>query len=103
MPADRGADDRPGRLPLVLNPHPHARHKTRLLARPILGRPPYTQVFAADGFTYERHAFEKWLQQSPTDQPTSPLTGERLSSRDLVPNAMARSLAHKLQRRLFDK
>jgi hypothetical protein len=39
-------------------------------------------VVAADGFSYERHAIEAWLRNAGT----SPMTGEELPDRRLVPN-----------------
>ena len=40
-------------------------------------------VVAADGNTYERSAIEKWIQAAG-EKATSPLTGEKLASHDLV-------------------
>ena len=40
-----------------------------------------------DGFTYERAAIAQWLEA----QDTSPLTGEPLSSKALLPNHLARA------------
>ena len=39
-------------------------------------------VIAADGFSYERVAIEKWF----SNHTTSPKTGEQLSSTDVLPN-----------------
>lgn len=49
---------------------------------PITGVPMIEPVVAADGHTYERHAIARWLQTSSR----SPLTGEVLAHRELVPN-----------------
>lgn len=49
---------------------------------PITGVPMIEPVVAADGHTYERHAIARWLQTSSR----SPLTGEILAHRELVPN-----------------
>lgn len=42
---------------------------------------------AADGRTYERMAMEAWLQQHDT----SPVTGDKLMHKRLVPNVAARA------------
>ena len=47
---------------------------------------------AADGQTYERNAIETWLAGNDT----SPLTGERLEHKQLVPNLMVRGMCRKL-------
>lgn len=39
-------------------------------------------VIAADGHTYEKHAFLDWLEQHAT----SPVTGQALSSTAMTPN-----------------
>ena len=44
--------------------------------------PMHDPVVAGDGFTYERSAIAKWLQEHST----SPLTNERLQTDRLVPN-----------------
>lgn len=49
---------------------------------PITGVPMIEPVVAADGHTYERNAIARWLQTSSR----SPLTGEILAHRELVPN-----------------
>ena len=46
-------------------------------------------VSTVDGQTYERSAIEKWLQ----DHDTSPLTGEILPLKMLIPQHAVRSLA----------
>ena len=47
-------------------------------------------VMASDGHTYERAAIERWFESNQT----SPLTGEELASKALVPNMMIRSMVH---------
>ena len=39
-------------------------------------------VIISDGHSYERRNIEKWL----SDKNTSPLTGEALSNKSLIPN-----------------
>lgn len=39
-------------------------------------------VITADGHTYDRAQIERWLR----DQATSPITGEQLQHKNLVPN-----------------
>ncbi|KAJ5069299.1 regulator of chromosome condensation [Anaeramoeba ignava] len=39
-------------------------------------------VFCSDGFTYERFAIESWLSENST----SPMTGQELASKELIPN-----------------
>jgi hypothetical protein len=51
-------------------------------------------VFTADGHTYEREAIVTWMCDTSQD-PTSPMTGEPLCSRALVPN-------HVLKRAIAD-
>ncbi|GIM02622.1 hypothetical protein Vretimale_7499 [Volvox reticuliferus] len=51
-------------------------------------------VVAADGFTYERAAILAWLQAHAV----SPLTGEKLCSRDVVPNWTMRAAIQLLAR-----
>ena len=45
-------------------------------------------VVAADGHTYERQALQAWLQHHSI----SPITGEHLTHRHLVDNAVIKSL-----------
>ena len=47
---------------------------------------------AADGQTYERAAITQWL----TTHDTSPLTGEQLEHKQLVPNLIVRGMCRKL-------
>lgn len=49
-------------------------------------------VIAADGFTYERSAIERWLAKSTI----SPMTNEPLMHAMLTPNRLARSAIQKL-------
>ena len=50
-------------------------------------------VLAADGFTYERSAIEKWLFGGKKGAPvTSPMTGEALESKKLLQNLTLRSM-----------
>ena len=50
-------------------------------------------VLAADGFTYERLAIEKWLFGGKKGAPvTSPMTGEALESKKLLQNLTLRSM-----------
>ena len=44
-------------------------------------------VFTTDGHTYEQGAIEAWL----VAHDTSPLTNQRLQSKQLTPNQLARS------------
>ena len=46
-----------------------------------------------DGFTYEREAISKWLE----DHNISPKTGEPLQSKALIPNHLCRALIRDLQ------
>jgi hypothetical protein len=45
-------------------------------------------VVAADGFTYERSAIEKWFQTSDC----SPMTNEKLAHKNLNPNILIKTL-----------
>ena len=45
-------------------------------------------VVTEDGLTYERAAIERWL----ATHDTAPLTGQKLASRKLTPNVMARGM-----------
>jgi len=49
-------------------------------------------VFTCDGHTFERAAIERWLETKNT----SPLTGEPLESKRLVPNQMIRSMVREI-------
>ena len=49
-------------------------------------------VIAKDGHTYERENIKQWLK----DHATSPLTNERLASKELLPNYTVRSLLRRL-------
>ncbi len=49
-------------------------------------------VVAADGMTYERGAIERWLESHDT----SPLTGEKLEHKHLLPNNLVRSQIRRL-------
>lgn len=53
-------------------------------------------VIAADGFSYERAAIQDWLTRG---RGTSPMTGEVLPHRTLVPNFALRSAAAIVRRR----
>ena len=46
-------------------------------------------VITTDGLTYERAAIEEWL----ATHDTSPLTGEKLESKVLVPNVTVRGMS----------
>ena len=46
-------------------------------------------MLLGDGNTYERHAIEYWLMKG---KDTSPMTGEVLTEKRLVPNHLIRSL-----------
>ena len=50
-------------------------------------------VVCADGHTFERAAIERWL----SSHDTSPLTGEKLTNRNLTPNVMARGMCRRWQ------
>ena len=58
---------------------------------PILHAPFREPVVAEDGHTYERSAIEHWLR----DHNTSPLTGEVLAMKMLIPNHTVRGLSRK--------
>ena len=51
-----------------------------------------TLVSTLDGLTYERIAIETWLATNDT----SPLTGEQLASKMLIPNFLARGQIREL-------
>ena len=61
---------------------------------PITGIPMTDPVVASDGHTYQRDAIERWMKTSMK----SPLTGEVLSSRTLVPNYMLIGLSSVVKR-----
>lgn len=49
-------------------------------------------VFTSDGFTYERSAIEEWFETAEDGvQPTSPMTGSRMSNLRLTPNRSLKS------------
>jgi len=52
-------------------------------------------VVMCDGHTYERSAIVEWIDSNPT----SPITGEPLTSTALLPNVMARSLVREFAQR----
>lgn len=58
-------------------------------------------VVAADGHTYESDAIESWFNQASSSQapPTSPMTGERLPHKTLVPNRSLKSAISEFQER----
>lgn len=49
-------------------------------------------LLLADSHTYERSALAAWLR----DHGTSPVTGQLLASKEVVPNHTLRSLIHRL-------
>ncbi|CAJ1398576.1 unnamed protein product [Effrenium voratum] len=49
-------------------------------------------VLAADGWTYERRAVEKHMARAGRTMPKSPVTGERFSTRQVLPNMVVRQL-----------
>lgn len=51
---------------------------------------------AADGYTYEKYAIEKWLE----DHDTSPLTGLKLDHKMIVPNLTIQSLIRNCSKKL---
>ena len=55
---------------------------------PILHELMVDPVLAADGHTYERSAIGKWFKKSDA----SPMTGQRVKSRDLLPNFTLKSM-----------
>ena len=57
---------------------------------PILKTRMVDPVCTSDGHTFERDAIERWL----TTHQTSPLTGLRLQTKDLVPNHALRAMLH---------
>ena len=69
-------------------PWRHAAHARRELSDfvcPITHARFREPVVTCDGHTYERHAIETWLKEHDT----SPLTGERLRSKVLLPSGCA--------------
>lgn len=58
---------------------------------PITGQPMFDPVVAGDGQTYERYAIEKWLLTSDK----SPLTGQVMPHKELVPNYLLISMLKK--------
>jgi len=59
------------------------------LVCPLTGKQFEKPVVAADGFTYEKDAIEEWFKNGHTN---SPLTGEPLSTTDLIPNNAIKSI-----------
>ena len=59
------------------------------LVCPLTGKQFDKPVVAADGFTYEKDAIEQWIKDGHTN---SPLTGEPLSTTDLIPNNAIKSI-----------
>lgn len=55
---------------------------------PILHDVMVDPVLAADGHTYERPAIERWFKKSSV----SPMTGQRVKSRDVLPNFTIKSM-----------
>merc|ERR1712087_495516 len=49
-------------------------------------------VVAADGWTYERRAIEKHYVRAGRGMPLSPITGERMTTRHLMPNNVVNKL-----------
>ena len=49
-------------------------------------------VIAADGQTYERSAFQRYLETFGRAPPRSPVTGELLEHKYLLPNLALRAL-----------
>lgn len=49
-------------------------------------------VVAVDGYTYERKSFEAWV----TKQQRSPLTGEVLTTKDVIPNKIMMAYIHRI-------
>merc|ERR1712176_360063 len=49
-------------------------------------------VCASDGWTYERVAIEKHFLRAGRAMPLSPVTGQRLTTRNLVPNNVVKQL-----------
>ena len=62
------------------------------LTCPILGTLMSDPVIAADGHSYERRAIEEWFRAQPTmaSAVVSPMTGQPLASRTLIPNIALR-------------
>jgi hypothetical protein len=50
-------------------------------------------VIAADGFTYERSAIKKWLEKNDC----SPMTNQKLSTKDLSPNNVIKLIINALK------
>ena len=61
---------------------------------PVTMEPMVDPVIASDGFSYERGMIERWLlqRQEKQEEPTSPFTGARLASTQLIPNIALRQL-----------
>lgn len=51
-------------------------------------------VLAADGWTYERRALEKFMASNHHGLPKSPVTGDRFSTRQVTPNHVVRQLVN---------
>ena len=49
-------------------------------------------VVAVDGYTYERKSFEAWVAK----QQRSPLTGEVLTTKDVIPNKVMMAYIHRI-------
>ena len=63
---------------------------------PITGQPMRNPVVAADGHTYEKSAIVRWLQNSDT----SPLTGQIMHHKEVVPNYLLLSSLNDEGRRM---
>ena len=70
---------------------------TESLLCPITYRIFVEPYVAADGYTYEKHAIEKWLY----DHDTSPLTGLKLSHKNILPNLTIQSLIRNCSKKLI--
>lgn len=66
---------------------------------PLSKRPMQDPWVAADGFSYERSVIDAWLK----DKDTSPMTGETLATKKLIPNNSLRAIISGMKGKvLFD-
>ena len=70
------------------NKVPDSANAPKAFLCPILHEVMIDPVLAADGHTYERAAIDRWFQKSSV----SPMTGQRVKSRDVLPNFTIKSM-----------
>ena len=87
---DGGPDASPFKVPEPSNaPNmPDTSKAPKAFLCPILHELMVDPVLAADGHTYERSAIGKWFKKSDA----SPMTGQRVKSRELLPNFTLKSM-----------